>query len=1380
MAAHELPFCAAQVDPASGAHVRAYFFLGAVPAAVLAAARRAKPKGADPRRVDWSAADAAVLRRHYGAGWRAALTASDPPRVRSHRGGEPPEFDFSDLAALDDLDDAVAPAAAAEPDGAPGSAAAPPVFTDIAVYPEDTLFDLRLKLQVATGAPFYRAHLFFYVGGDGPQLPYRVTIDGAPVAVDWRALAPATSRAVARVAVDPRALERREGVVVISEDRARTLTSAGRIDRAYFVDLFAVIPPLTAVERPNDGLAAVLRDSYQFDLLWHGALAMYWPQLGPAACLAALSGADVAEGFPAIAPSTAALAARFAAERRAAEAAHVWRPAAAKGARPTTAVTAATVEVRTRAAVDVRNVFDAVPTSPALPAAAVFFEVDATDVALPPGARQAGAVPVVATRRHASSYIAAAPAVEAFLARAPREPAVAYAVARPARNSVATLTVGAAGGYRVAAEWREDERAGFEDVAREIAELSDPVVAAVAGAARVELPKVSGGGYRVGPLTVSTFWPHALTTDSFRQLKDRFRSYEQAGIVSIRGLQQGSAYAFAFRKGVISDPDENGYAWLAALDGAPGGCPVRIHHRATDLRIELEARDRAEFELVRSYLLSFLDSLLEGPGRLRLATGAPEPEADGPLSTAASRRLRRLQERDPMLFDLKRHDPDATVYSVLCQSERQPHIYSAAEAAALGARRRGALTRYWNFTEKAPAYYACPSAKYPHLSFRAGAHPLGFCLPCCKKTLPVPDSRAAQANAACAATRDGKTPLAGDDDDAPSRHVLAYGKAVPPGRASEVAPELAAGLFLEAVPAPYGLYMVGIEQAAPAVPDAGFAYALAHALALRATSSPLAEMAAAVAGMPDTYFRLGGGAAGAFASAADLADAIVGAFVTRDEALSPFGPGGAAADSWPDILADLAAVVFGVTVVRIVAEAPKLMLTASPGAAATLALQSTLVALVAVGPGGVYPVSALDPRLYLRTPAEDRWMAERRLFAFEYDTADGVVADAVAERVAAALAVAAPAPASVAAAGYSVAQRLVDLHDRCYGYILRDAAGDAVFAPVPRSAYPADGTLTVAGARPAVPLPRRALLAYLAATGRGDAAPEFSLRRAGLAVGFVLGGLYYHHDPEPAEGAGAPAIEMPYDSRLVDEAIVAARGARPVAATAELAARAQRRNQLYRLFVAEFAGVLQLDRNEKLRKELYAAVEKCRFDDAGSLAELRAWLSRALKDYPADLAVVRAIIQEAYSDRKIRDIGSATVASLRATRFGFDRATLRELRALPTHADVVRECRRVLADHVEVGDDSGVGPVNVYAACSEQKRLRDAADAPQCRRGKLLVPADRIDDFYDILAADVRNPYRETALVAAGSFDPLNFVRRVGETLTVEMRLDNLRTHIDA
>jgi hypothetical protein len=1587
------PLCVAQVDPLSGKHLRAFFFLGAVPRAVLDAARRGRPTRGDPRAVEWAATDGATLRSYYGQHWRDLLTAQDPPEARGlagatwwHRpvlafrlggarpasrlgGARPPlrtpaqvaadtaDLDFGDLGDLEDLDKEApgGPAPAGEePESAgafewSGAAAAPPVYTDLAVYPEDTLYELRLKLGLAAGVPLYRQHLFYYVNGEGPLHPYRLTVDGAPVVVDWRALAVrgaagslqagprAAAEAVtalARVPVDRHLEERREGLQVEALD---TFTALGpspgvRVTAAYYVDLYAVVPPLGAAERPQDGLAAVLHDRYQFDLLYYGGLLRYWPQLSPDACSLALADpARVRATYPALDPGPEALRARFAAEQAVADAALGWRPTAAKGGRAAEAVTAATVRVvpeagRMRA--DIRNIFDWVPASPAVAAIMARFEVDpallseAGAALAGPEHLRGGLVVASAVKRHASSYgPASAAAIDYFVEHAPRRGAAAFALARRgeaagARVPYARLVVYADGEYETSADWREDDRVGFAQVAAEMAAVAAPTVAAInamgaaafpiGGCLRVPTKAPAGrlheaeseesgipvggrpegvapgipvggrpegaapGGTTLGAITVSAFWPHALTAAAFRELKTRFRAYEKAGVVGVRGLQQAGAYAFSFRKGVVAyDPrlaeraaatpgasrGTNQYAWLSEPGAAARwaaafqGRLVRFYHRTSDLRVEVTAADSlAEFELIRRYLFSFLDGLLAGPGRLRVGDVEAEARALTPEEArAASRRLRLLQERDPNLFDLKKYDPRATSYSILCQAGRQPRVFSEAEAAALPARQRAALVRYWNFTEGAPAFYDCPSPHFPHLSFRAEQHPLGYCLPCCKKTRPAAGSRAALVNEACLARRAASDVAL---EGTLSRHVLTYGKEVPPGRVADPPRELGAGLLLDAVPPPFGPYLVGVEQATPAVPHAGYAYALAYAASVgdAPADEVLSELAALAGQLGDTYTALGGGGAAAFASAGELADAILGAFVRRDAALSPFGPGGAAAAAWPAILSELARHAYGVETV--VAADPEgsgaVTLEAAHGAADALLGRGVCagyvrprVALLVSGPAGTYPLALLNPKFYLRAAHEHRWMAARRSFGEDAHVPIGEeggagaeliidrVAASVCEALAAAVEAAPSLPDLAVLARYSCAPsafvidlRLVDMHNLCYGALLRrreagiglgqpacyaghtvqavcTACGESgpapplVYFPVRRSAYPVDGTPTLYGVRPAVPLPHVLLQAAIAdfnafLASAGETCPPIApvaplVGADGRCIGFVHAptgeALYFFHDPEGEAPAGAP-VRLPYDPREVDLAIHgrveagAPAHERLAPAHERLAREAGARNRLYRLFLAEFAAALRGDRNKALRAELAAAIRGANFASPDSVGALRRRLTESLQAYPADLQVFRAIIARAYAAAP-QDPAGAVLAALAATAFDFDRQELARLRALGTHLEVVAALRALLAPRVVEVEAPEQGAGNLYVACADAPREAGPAGAPglgaQCVGGKLAVPARRLADFYDLLAADVRNPGKVGLLAAAsaGVFEPLEFIRRPGEHLQV-------------
>ena len=1510
------PLFVATANPATGKHIRAIVFLGSAPKAVIAAARRRVPGRADPRVPEWTATDAAVLRAHYGASWRALLTPRDPPedelRLRSlaapmslfggdrendaksggeieagfdirvvggrpdspvfglsasakigdsildhvvaggaavddhqqsgaavddhqqsgaavdDQPGEPPKprtatlDDFGDLGILDAIADA-APGDEASAGLSPGAAAAsadadendvlrvpgPPEYSDIAVYPEDTIYELRLKVQAAGGAPFYRQHFFYYINDEGPNYPFRISIDGVPAPSDWRALAPsaAARNAAGRDAVEVAGLvanptfeERRAGLRVEALDTFTLLSAVPgvRTTMAFYVDFDAVLD--------RGALAAVVQDRYQFDLIYYGALLRYWPHLSPDAAGVAISTIErqMRTAYPDLAPSREKLCSRFAAERIAAEQALAWRSKA-----EAVAVTAATARVPPTAArmkVAVRNVFDWIRTDPTRAAAKVRIDVDAT--AAGAGANAGGIVPLVATKRHASSFTPKiAPAIDGFVARPPRRDTVAYAIARGTRTpgaapKFATLVIHGDGRAEVSADWRDDDRVGFEAVAAELAETSAPTLAAInemdaaafpiGGHIAVRSEKVSA----LGAITVSAFYPGSVTAAAFRDLKAAFRALERGRIVAVRGLQSSGAFAFAFRKGVVAYPEisadvcgANQYAWMSDEGAAAkwaavfAGRAVRMYHRATDLRVEVVGADSmSEFATIRRYIFAFLAA--ESATQKRAAPAVVPSAAD-------PHRLRRLQERDPALFDLKKYDPNAVVYSVLCQSGRQPVVFDETEAAAAPAKRRAGLTKYWNFTEAAPAYYECPDREFSHLSFRSGIHPLGYCLPCCKKTTPSPSSRAAAANAGClasagksAAGKSAPSEGAPSEDDMLSRHVLAHGKAIPVGRVSRPPSEVSAGLFLDAFPPPYGIYLVGVDQEVPAVPEAGFAFSLAHVAAPDGESpaavlTTLADIARFAAG---THHALGGGAGGAFETADELADAILGAFVRKSPELSPFGPGGRAADTWPAILADLARHAYGIEIVTLAIRNGSATVEAATDAAAAItgAARRPRLAIIAEGPGGVYPATMLNPKLYLRSPMDVRWQVSRRTFGAEMDAA---VADRAAETIRQVLAhgTAGAGPAldlatltryAASSSAFAVETRLIDYHNMCYGvYLVRRKSG-RVYIPVARSPYPVDGTAATFGPRPVVPLLAADLAAAVADINQylvkakepcAQIVAAASLVDAdGKVIGFATASrLYFYHDAS-AEKAPAPIVKFPYDSREIDRAIagVLATGS-PAPPPADPAAiQAAAKNRIYKLFVAEFAAALRGDRNEQMRGELAAALSETSFDAPASVAKLRRRLAELLRAYPADLAAVREAVGRAYVTYS-RDPKSAALATIGATMFEFDRKTLAALRALPSAAATSAAVRKIMAPRVEPGK---IGEIpNVTVACA-------AARTPQsqCAAGRLKVPADRIDEFYDLLAADVRAPGSDATILSAGGVaDTLEFVRYPGEMISV-------------
>ncbi len=372
--------------------------------------------------------------------------------------------------------------------------------------------------------------------------------------------------------------------------------------------------------------------------------------------------------------------------------------------------------------------------------------------------------------------------------------------------------------------------------------------------------------------------------------------------------------------------------------------------------------------------------------------------------------------------------------------------------------------------------------------------------------------------------------------------------------------------------------------------------------------------------------------------------------------------------------------------------------------------------------------------------------------------------------------------------------KLVNLRDFCYGLLLAPdprLPDDWAYLPIPYAAHflgprrPGGPPAVPAhyGPRPPGRYPPAALARVLLAVGEEEAAPTARLITPdGALVGFIGGGaprLYYHHDPVPPSsplppwgGAALPAARIPYPMEEVDRAIYELGGvaeARPLAP--EMAALAEQgtfRDNLYPLFVAEFAAVLRGERDEEKREKLRALIRKTRFGAPGALSAFRGGLGAVLAGFPADVAALGALAAGIYSREGPERTGKTLVAALEAASFGFDRTTLARLR---THGRedrraAERELREVMARRVEVSADApGVVLPNIYVACS----LPTALVRPQCDGGRLRVPPASFGAFNEILMSDILNPGKDATLAAmtAGIVDERHFITRPGEKIVI-------------
>ena len=629
------------------------------------------------------------------------------------------------------------------------------IVSNLSVYEYDTWVNLREKIHV-THVPYHAQHLF-YIQGKTRLQPYRIT-HGGEINLDYDFSNP--DLFISGLPIDKSLYDAKDGLLVETLENFQRL---GDIKTVYCIDLREFFTPRILQIRD------LTRDTYRFELFYYGFILKYWPQHSIESIRSyILDSADTyPEVYPELFPQASDLKAKYLAEKQ------LTLMKAAK----TPVVTALTKVVFTISggeSINIRNLFDTLHTSENIPAMQAHVKIKGRKYIL--------------SKTHASRQPVDFPTGQMW------KKGLVIAVLQPAVRDYHFILIQPGGLCNIKTTWPEDQQHDFQTTLELTKKLFNPLIAAW----KLPIPKV-GRRTQTEDLTACIFWKRVLTDKNYRVLLRKLQDFRQAGIINIGNTNYQyikGVYQYRDRiKGVLREARnveiQNTYAWLTDPLVRQkwlqlfSGRTMKITHRTTDIRIELQDIREDEYETAEKYI-----SLL-----FSLTAGSVTND-----TSQTTKRLKKLQEEDPILFDLKKSG-SKKVYSILCQMQRQPEVITQSELQSrfgirdssthdrLGSKhgtsnnkgRQGAtagksdkreLTKYWNFTYDRPAWYRCPNPEYPFFSFIVGNHPSGYCLPCCAKKSPTEmESKRSEKHEICMDS--GKYM---EDMEKNSRHINQYGK----------------------------------------------------------------------------------------------------------------------------------------------------------------------------------------------------------------------------------------------------------------------------------------------------------------------------------------------------------------------------------------------------------------------------------------------------------------------------------------------------------------------------------------------------------------------------------------------------------------------------
>jgi hypothetical protein len=1181
---------------------------------------------------------------------------------------------------------------------------------DVAIYPEDKIFEVREKIFVATKIPPYRQHIFWYEHNK-PTQPYRLTVDGTSIHVDLvDALQHPSAGSILGLPIDKDLYVARGDVRVENIEQFSLLVSP----TIYLIDLEEYIGPQRAMA------TSMLSDGYKFELFYYGFVIKYWPIMIPDVFRAYIGDANgVDSTYPDLARPRNQLIKQYTAEQEIIDHNYAVKSKTealiTNNKYVTLSITSAIAYVDSPVTISMRRLFDALVVSARYPMVRCYIDVDGSSVLAPTHtymlekrAPRSGNVPLPTMFK-----------TGCIIAVCMSSVVTTGNITNTQSNYVYVQVVGG-GRYNIKTIWSPETNLTFSGLAKVLVRWVQPLIefinaipAVFMTGEKLNMPTKTTIGYK--SLNVSVFWKKQMSEPAFKIIKSYWSDYATAGIITSKGVQQPDYYDFTFHKGIVDYDTSvidrvlaaaaqesmfNHYAKFAIVAmkirwaQLYGGRNVRMQHRTADIRFDISGIREKEFELFMIYL-----------GRFIIVAGADKSLKENPRATTFTKKLRKLKETDPELYNLKKHGSTAD-YSIVCQKPRQPTILTDDEISRLNNADKSALYKFHNFTLGKTAYYACDNPQYKYLSFVAGVHPKGYCLPCCGKTPATPHSKKQEIISACMTTHTYKPVSQGI-----TRHITAYGR-IEPGRLSK--PPASLKEIFEHTTAPNTSYFIyGVEQKVGC-----FSNGLLAAVAFLTGEEPTAmarRLADEFMARPSLYTTLLNGAiATTYASPKDFyihwrslfvvcKDTVVGALLTTEQYGEFVAEMCCAVDLY--CLEFVDADGSGAAVDLYIAEATRSkinMLTVA---------DKQYYGLIMRVRGEYHPIIVIDPDEYFKTTQITTKLFDRR------HKLSGFILDLIGQSATT------KHFNLTVLQNYDVVMCYVNGRNLIYGVVVRVTETTGCYVAID----PSVNVNTVSTTAIFDPSDTPHGLTYPVETTI-DTLRKLKRDISGVAVyngkivAVVHGEMYSYVTPVDVSATpDYPVIKLEYDPIAVNRAI--SQHDPPINRHKELAPTGLYRNHIYNMFTRMFVKYTDGERDSSKRDAIIKTIKTTDFRKNSAQFD-KFLVEQGLSD--TDLAVIRDQTYE-YFYRHFDK--SAFITEFTNRTYEFDQTTVIQLKN-KTYDEALRQLAEITAKFTVEADITPSSFPNTFTGC----KISNAV----CAGKKLIVPPNH--NFNRLLLDDIFNP----------------------------------------
>lgn len=1267
------------------------------------------------------------------------------------------------------------------------------IISKMMIYPEDRISEFKEKIYIETGIIPCKQHIYYTSQKMAYPMSYQINADSR-IVVDIREIKDQEGDNIEGLPIDPYLYKYRDNIRVLAFDHFKTvgqLYSKHQQLDYYLVDLDDYIKPIRAK------LAEIIKDKFQMDMLYYGFIIKYWPMI-TIESFSDFFTSELADKYPDLVPDREVLKRKYDVEQKTIDSLYSTPPSNMHKMSITSAILNVDVNRHGyKTKLNIRNIFDR-------------FVLDLVVHHIKVLLYHNGKAFILNKSYNGMSHKYKLTHINSMLlfistSMANEDDFSKYVILQIYDN----------GKYQIRTTWGEELEMDFEKIHQIVRKYIDPVIDQInemgmyVFSNTIRLRKPEKHLIQYTGLNMNIYWRRMIIPSDFRIIREATVPLVQAGILQARPSNMAGMIEFHFTKGITeydirnlerTHDMKNYYSYLTDSKIKQRweylfrkGRLMKITHRTSDVKIEVQGVREKEFDVVYDYIT-------------RMMMGIDSKFSKPSSERAVKKKLNALKEMDPEAYDFRRND-NAMVYSRLCQHKDQPVMYSKEEFQKMKSTQKDKLFEYWNFTRNEKAYFACPDVKKPYISFIVNKHPKDFCLICCKITPSDPDIvknkniKKTQIYNAC---KEDHYYSGNKIIRQKSKYIMTYGKDIDTGRISHLPDETISPLFKDTI-YDYSLnkedpninfelcntkayYIYGTHQTIGMISYTGGVVSIAHAMNMPYTD--LVGMCISHLKQFGFEILLDGELPDHFTNVKELMEVMKNLFIDTSPkvVVHPF-------NKWNELFIDMVKLYLQTTVLMFEDIGYNNIDFIIPPnikrADEMISPQHKFILLLKKG-GYYYPIYIIEPEKFFKDES-----IERRIFEYK----DGAITKIV-NMVSYSLDKEEKIHSSIDLniiqdfvegsekkdRKYKFYKQFINTRNLIYGAIL-SCGKSFIYVPVDFSYYSMTKVpLEYTFIRKDYDLKRGALDQFIEDYNKFilDISvkrnlftseymessesqkkkmkpqqrvipfypfinPEKIVEIGNKSIGFISGGMTFYHNPE--KPTSSEAIKLNYDPDYVNTIISTYRENDSVNdKRLEKLGKSLYEHNIYQITVMEFMKAFNQQKNTKIRKALVDLIKKTNFKS--SLTHFIREFNEILADYPSDAGYIRAQINEFYNVHLDKSI---LLEHISGTYYDFDRVDLGD--------DPRKELKRIASKFTKIGEPKVGNFPNIMVPCED-------SDASYCVNQKLVIPAKKLDEIIDIFADIIKNKYFETYIgyvaFMNNTRDYFNFEKHTGEDIDIQ------------